>query len=725
MKSVGRYEIIEKLGQGGMGTVYKAFDPLLTRVVAIKVISGQLDTQPEHRERFFREARAAAQLSHRNIITIHDLGEHEGAPFLAMEYLEGRDLDRRLRDREPMSLAQKLELALSIAEGICHAHACGVVHRDIKPANVFVTNDGAVKILDFGLARLVSSDMTRSGLMVGTVNYMAPEQLRGEKSDHRADIFAYGVLLYELLAGKRPFQGDTAASTMYKILHESPEPLGLVDPLLTAPLTTLVERAIAKAREDRYQHMTDLLRDLDAAYEPLSGSMRRLGNRVVSVARPITDPMAVTQLTPVPRPEAPTISEETVPVDDAWKLAEGSLPQTATVMRAPAAGSTPLRSGSTPSVGGQGATDPVPAAPPASPRRAVMLAGMALLAALAAIGVYSLRQPASPVIEVASPATREAGAPAPQPSPTVDSVPSERQPASGAEATPTQAPRVAEASPTQSRGVEAPTPQSQGEARAAELARQERAARQARDASALAVERQRANAAIAGVEAARAGADASGARDLASQLYADAQRQEALAREDLRQERYLAAASRLDATASLYKSAEVAARTEADVRATRARIQEENRRRTEEAARATPPPAPRVEPRPEPARPEPVTPAPAGPPPQEVIATVVDRYRTALEQRNMAALKAVWPGLSGPQQAAIESDFANARSIEVQLSSPRVTISGTTATVVTRRQYQLRTRDGQQLRSESITTMTLRQNGSAWVIESVRYQPVN
>jgi serine/threonine-protein kinase len=724
VKSVGRYEIIEKLGQGGMGTVYKAFDPLLTRVVAIKVISGQLDTQPEHRERFFREARAAAQLSHRSIITIHDLGEHEGAPFLAMEYLEGRDLDRRLRDREPMSLAQKLELALSIAEGICHAHACGVVHRDIKPANVFVTNDGLVKILDFGLARVVSSDMTRSGLMVGTVNYMAPEQLRGEKSDHRADIFAYGVLLYELLSGKRPFQGETAAATMYKILHESPEPLGLVDPLLTPPLTTLVERAMAKAREDRYQHMTDLLRDLESAYEPLSGSVRRLTNRV-SVARPITDPMAVTQLTPGPvAPDAPTISEETVPVDDAWKLAEGSLPKTATVMP-PAR---PASSPAPPLAAGPGSASVGAPRPPIG--RVVIIAGMALLAALAAVGVYSLRGSAPRGAEAPPPQVQEDARGAEATPPQV------QEDARGAEATPPQVQegaRGAEAPPPQAqaeaRGAEAPPPRSSRSdesARATESARQERAARQAREAS-TAADRQRATAAIAAIDAARAGADAVNARELAAQLYTAAERQESLARDDLRQERFVAAAGRLDAAASLYKSAESAARAEADLRATRARLQEENRLRAEEAAR-TPPPAPRVEPRPEPVRPEPVPAAPAapaGPPPQEVIAAVIDRYRAALEQRSMSALKAVWPGLSGAQQAAIESDFANARSIDVEMASPRITVSGGTATVVTRRQYQLRTRDGQQLRSESITTMTLRQSGSAWVIESVRYQPVN
>ena len=194
MNCVGRYEITERLGQGGMGTVYKAFDPLLTRVVAVKVISAQLDSQPEQRERFFREARAAAQLSHRNIVTIFDLGEQDGAPFLAMEYLVGRDLEQRMREGDRMSLARKLEIALMVCEGLAHAHSAGVIHRDIKPANIFITDDGQAKILDFGLARLVTSELTRSNMMVGTVNYMSPEQLRGEKSDHRADIFSFGVV---------------------------------------------------------------------------------------------------------------------------------------------------------------------------------------------------------------------------------------------------------------------------------------------------------------------------------------------------------------------------------------------------------------------------------------------------------------------------------------------------------------------------------------------------
>src|SRR6188768_3857817 len=157
MQTIGRYELIEKLGQGGMGAVYRARDTLLQRIVAVKVIATSIDQNEELRERFFREARAAGQLSHRNIITIHDLGEHEGQPYLAMEFLEGEDLQHRLSGPEPMTLARKLEVAAEICEGLSYAHRRGLVHRDIKPANIFITRDGVVKLLDFGLARMVTS----------------------------------------------------------------------------------------------------------------------------------------------------------------------------------------------------------------------------------------------------------------------------------------------------------------------------------------------------------------------------------------------------------------------------------------------------------------------------------------------------------------------------------------------------------------------------------------
>ena len=291
-----------------MGTVYKAYDPLLARVVAVKVISGQFSTQPDLRERFFREARAVARLDHPNIVTVYDLGEDDGVPYLAMQFLEGQDLEHRMRSPEGISLARKVEIGLAVAAGLAHAHASGIVHRDVKPANVFITDEGQVKLLDFGLARLVTSELTRSNVMVGTVNYMAPEQLRGEKSDHRVDIFSFGVVLYELLGGKKPFQAESFASIMYKILEETPEPLERLDPALPPRLIAVVDRAIAKARENRYQLMFDLLRDLESAYEPIRGSDHHLVSqiesslRVSSQVKPKSNPSV-----PLGDSDAPTI----------------------------------------------------------------------------------------------------------------------------------------------------------------------------------------------------------------------------------------------------------------------------------------------------------------------------------------------------------------------------------------------------------------------------------
>ncbi|MGH9371916.1 MAG: serine/threonine-protein kinase, partial [Vicinamibacterales bacterium] len=255
-----------------MGVVYRAHDTLLERVVALKVIATTIHDNPELRERFFREARAAGQLSHRNIITIHDLGEHEGQPYLAMEYLTGEDLQRRIARPETMSLQRKLEIAGEICDGLSYAHRRGVIHRDIKPANVFITDDGVVKILDFGLARMVASEVTASNMMLGTLNYMAPEQVRGERTDHRADIFSYGVVLYEVLSGRKAFQGDSYATTLYKILQEVPEPLLHIDGTLPPELVRLVEKSLAKPRDERYQELTDLGRDLALLRQHLSMS---------------------------------------------------------------------------------------------------------------------------------------------------------------------------------------------------------------------------------------------------------------------------------------------------------------------------------------------------------------------------------------------------------------------------------------------------------------------
>src|SRR4051794_16946390 len=261
--TIGRYQIIERLGQGGMGVVYRAFDPQIERTVAIKVISTQLVDQPEHRERFFREARAAGRLAHRNIITIFDLGEDNGHPYIAMEYVEGESLDARMRTGEPLTLSQKIEIVGDLCDALAFAHAAGIVHRDMKPANVMLTKSGSVRILDFGLARLVTSELTRSNVVVGTMNYMAPEQVRAEAIDHRADVFSVGVLFYELLSGHKAFEADSFAATMYKVLQDRPVPLGGVNQEVPEAVARIVDRAIEKDRDQRYQSMGDMLRDLE------------------------------------------------------------------------------------------------------------------------------------------------------------------------------------------------------------------------------------------------------------------------------------------------------------------------------------------------------------------------------------------------------------------------------------------------------------------------------
>jgi len=260
---VGRYRLDDRLGEGGMGVVYRAWDTVLERVVALKLMIGDTSVDPAARERFFREARSAAQLTHKNIVTVYDLGEHQGQPYLAMEFLDGEDLQRRLARAEKASVWRKIDIAIEICHGMEFAHAHGVIHRDLKPANIFITASGGVKILDFGLARFISSQLTRSNMLLGTINYMSPEQVRGERAEQQSDVFSIGVVLYELFGGRRAFEGDSAASTLYKILQEFPEPLWKIDSGLPRELTTIIECALAKPRDERYPDVAGLRRDLE------------------------------------------------------------------------------------------------------------------------------------------------------------------------------------------------------------------------------------------------------------------------------------------------------------------------------------------------------------------------------------------------------------------------------------------------------------------------------
>ena len=268
--TIGRYQVIRPILQGGMGIVCLARDPAIGRAIAIKLLRESLDS-PELRARFQREARSAGQLKHPGIVTIYELGEDGGRPFIAMEYIEGQTLDQLARER-PLPLARKLELMEALCDGLHYAHQAGVVHRDIKPGNIMVDRTGALKILDFGIARLGESEMTQTGDVLGTLHYMAPEQMDGVAVDHRADIFAVGAVLYELLTSRRAFQGDRQSAVIKNILYGEPEPLERLSPDLDPRLSAIVARCLAKAPADRYPDMAELQRDLAAVRRRLGAS---------------------------------------------------------------------------------------------------------------------------------------------------------------------------------------------------------------------------------------------------------------------------------------------------------------------------------------------------------------------------------------------------------------------------------------------------------------------
>ncbi len=255
---IGKYDVKGKLGQGAMGEVFLAHDPVLNRDVAIKRISGGLDSDETVRKRFRREAEAAATLMHPNIITVFELGLEGEQLFMAMELLDGVDLKHALADRR-LSLDEKLSVMEQICEGLAFAHAREIVHRDLKPANIHILPSGKVKIMDFGLARLSGSEMTTTGMVMGTPHYMSPEQVRGAKADTRSDVFALGCVLYEMITGRKPFDAESMHAVLFKIMQEEPPPLRLVAPGTPDSLVQVVERALSKNPADRFSNASEML----------------------------------------------------------------------------------------------------------------------------------------------------------------------------------------------------------------------------------------------------------------------------------------------------------------------------------------------------------------------------------------------------------------------------------------------------------------------------------
>lgn len=272
--TIGRYHIIDRIGRGAMGMVYSAEDPTMGRRVAVKVMAADLEDEPEIRERFHREARITGQLNHRNIVTLFDLGEENGHPYLVMELLPGLPLAQHLLSPAARSVDARIDLMIQICEGLQAAHAGGVIHRDIKPSNLFVLADGTLKILDFGVARLAASTLTVGSFVLGTPEYMSPEQAQGRKVDARSDVFSAGAVFYFILTGRAPFAAQELPRVLHAVLHDDPAPLSDADG--PDALRQIILKALAKSPDHRYQQCADMLADLRRAARAYEGATHRI-----------------------------------------------------------------------------------------------------------------------------------------------------------------------------------------------------------------------------------------------------------------------------------------------------------------------------------------------------------------------------------------------------------------------------------------------------------------
>jgi serine/threonine-protein kinase len=272
----GRYEILDKLGEGAMGVVYRARDEGLGRVIALKMLSTELGDEEELHQRFHREAEAIGRLSHPNIVSVFDMGDVSGRLYMAMELLEGEDLRSLIAARAPVSLAEKVRIMAEICDGVGYAHTRGVVHRDIKPANIVVTSTGRVKLLDFGLARVPAGEtITQRGVILGTPDYMSPEQATGRGVDHRTDVFSSGAVFYELLTMQKPFKGKTLHSVLYQIISEEPEAVLTLNAEVPGRLAATVHAMLRKDAARRPPSMEAVGREI----HDIHASLRRSASR--------------------------------------------------------------------------------------------------------------------------------------------------------------------------------------------------------------------------------------------------------------------------------------------------------------------------------------------------------------------------------------------------------------------------------------------------------------
>lgn len=258
-RKLGRYEITDIIGQGSMGVVYRCLDSVLNRYVALKTMNLSNSADKSIKERFYREGKTLGELQHKNIVSVYELNEFSNLCFIVMELLEGQSLDKIISLKDKLSNVAKLEILRQICNGVDFAHSKGVIHRDLKPANIFLREDGVIKILDFGVAKLASSNMTHSGVVLGTISYMAPEQLMGEDIDERADIFSIGTIMYELFSHNKPFDGDSITEIMGKLINTKPNEIKGLD----KGINMIISRALEKDRDKRYLTVKELRQHIE------------------------------------------------------------------------------------------------------------------------------------------------------------------------------------------------------------------------------------------------------------------------------------------------------------------------------------------------------------------------------------------------------------------------------------------------------------------------------
>ena len=311
LTKAGRYQIVSELGRGSMGVVYRGFDPVIGRTVAIKtmLVEGLPPSEfEEYKQRFQREAQSAGVLTHPNIVTVYDFGEDAGVLFLAMEFLEGKSIQQLVEKHNVMPIETLLPMYEQICGALDHAHQHKIVHRDIKPANIMILDSGLVKVTDFGIAKVMSMGMTQAGQILGTPNYMSPEQVKGRSVDGRSDIFSLGVILYELVTGEKPFGGQNITTVIYKIINEDPIPPRQLDATIPLGLSYVIQKSLAKSPDERYQTCRELAEDL-RNYKNLGGVSAPNATVVIRVP-----PMAAQQSEPAPPPRMePRVEQRYVP----------------------------------------------------------------------------------------------------------------------------------------------------------------------------------------------------------------------------------------------------------------------------------------------------------------------------------------------------------------------------------------------------------------------------